>query len=162
MPVAGAVTRQKDRARELGTRSCTLFIGSPASILNALAARTEWRCACASRLGECSQMIPSVGHDFVMFGVEKRNAVRLSLLGLAEQDKHLVAAAEVGSLALGVATAGRICRAAGRRSERGTELRTRSTGPRRARGSEGGLATERGGRRRAFMRFLASTSPAPS
>jgi hypothetical protein len=36
-----------------------------------------------------------------MFSLERRDAVRARLIGLAEEDEHVVAAAEVGSLALG-------------------------------------------------------------
>jgi hypothetical protein len=36
-----------------------------------------------------------------MFSVEQRDAVRQRLLRLAEEDEHVVAAAEVGSLAAG-------------------------------------------------------------
>lgn len=46
-------------------------------------------------------MKPEVGHDLGMFSVECRSAVRRRLLRLAEEDEHVVAAAEVGSLALG-------------------------------------------------------------
>ena len=40
-------------------------------------------------------------HDLRVFSVDQRTAVRQRLLGLAEEDEHVVAAAEVGSLALG-------------------------------------------------------------
>lgn len=46
-------------------------------------------------------MTLSVGHDLAMFRVEQRDAVRQCVLRLAEEDEHLVAAAEVGSLAAG-------------------------------------------------------------
>lgn len=42
-----------------------------------------------------------MGHDLGVFSVEHRNAVRQRLLALADEDEHVVAAAEVGSFAVG-------------------------------------------------------------